>query len=190
MTGTKTRSGLSLREMTFTAMFTVLIAVGAFIKIPVPVVPFTMQYFFTMMAGLILGGRFGALSAGLYVFLGLAGLPIFAKGGGIGYVLEPTFGYLIGFIVGTWLTGTLAGRVSRPSMMRIAGANLAGLVTVYAFGTIYCILISDLYLGQGTGILTMLLYCVILPIPGDLLLCFAGAWLAQRMLPILRQQVR
>ena len=72
---------ITTREMTLCALFTVLTAVGAFIKIPIPVVPFTLQFLFTMMAGLLLGGRLGAASVGLYALLGLIGLPIFAEGG-------------------------------------------------------------------------------------------------------------
>ena len=53
-------------NLTYTAMFTTLIAAGAFIKIPVPVVPFTLQFLFTMLAGLLLGGKGGALSVALY----------------------------------------------------------------------------------------------------------------------------
>lgn len=71
------------RTMVLCAMFVVLIAAGAWIKIPVPVVPFTLQYLFTMLAGILLGGRRGALAVCVYLALGLAGLPIFAQGGGL-----------------------------------------------------------------------------------------------------------
>ena len=67
------REKITTKEMTLCAMFTVLIAAGAFIKVPVPVVPFTLQFLFTMMAGLLLGGRLGALSVTIYAVLGLVG---------------------------------------------------------------------------------------------------------------------
>ena len=70
------------RELVLCALFTALTAVGAFIKVPVPVVPFTLQFLFTMLAGLLLGGRLGAISVGAYAVLGLLGLPIFTEGGG------------------------------------------------------------------------------------------------------------
>ena len=85
------------RSMVYCALFTALIAVGAFIRIPVPVVPFTLQYLFTMLAGLLLGAKRGAGSVTVYMLLGLAGLPIFTEGGGISYLFKPSFGYIIGF---------------------------------------------------------------------------------------------
>jgi len=88
-------------------LFTALTAVGAFIKIPIPHVPFTMQTVMVMFAGLILGGRRGALSQLLYLVLGLMGLPIFAQGGGPAYVLQPSFGFLLGFIPGAFVIGKI-----------------------------------------------------------------------------------
>lgn len=97
------------KNLAYCALFTALIAVGAFIRVPVPVVPFTLQYLFTMLAGLLLGPRLGTIAVGTYVLLGLVGLPIFTQGGGFWYVFQPSFGYLIGFCVGTFVTGWLAG---------------------------------------------------------------------------------
>ena len=74
------------KSIIYCGLFTALIAVGAFIKIPVPVVPFTLQYLFTMLAGLLLGAHLGSLSVFAYMVLGLAGLPIFTEGGGLWYV--------------------------------------------------------------------------------------------------------
>ena len=71
------------KNLVMCSLFVALIVVGAFIKIPVPVVPFTLQLLFTMMAGLLLGGKLGAVSVGVYILMGLLGLPIFAEGGGL-----------------------------------------------------------------------------------------------------------
>ena len=96
------------KSMVYCGLFTALIAVGAFIKVPVPVVPFTLQYLFTMLAGLLLGAKRGAIAVLAYMLLGLAGLPIFTEGGGLWYVLKPSFGYIIGFVLGTYVTGRIA----------------------------------------------------------------------------------
>ena len=109
------------KNLAYCALFTALIAVGAFIRVPVPVVPFTLQYLFTMLAGLLLGPRLGTIAVGTYVLLGLVGLPIFTQGGGFWYVFQPSFGYLIGFCVGTFVTGWLASGWSRPERTPWAG---------------------------------------------------------------------
>ena len=77
------------KTLIYCSLFTALIAAGAFIKIPVPVVPFTLQYLFTMLAGLLLGSKRGTISVVAYMLLGLAGLPIFSEGGGLWYVFKP-----------------------------------------------------------------------------------------------------
>ena len=101
------------KSMIYCGLFTALIAAGAFIKIPVPVVPFTLQYLFTMLAGLFLGSRRGMISVVAYMLLGLAGLPIFSEGGGIWYIFKPSFGYIIGFCLGAYVTGLIAERLKQ-----------------------------------------------------------------------------
>ena len=118
--------------MIYCGLFTALIAAGAFIKIPVPVVPFTLQYLFTMLAGLFLGSRRGMISVVAYMLLGLAGLPIFSEGGGIWYIFKPSFGYIIGFCLGTYVTGLIAERLKQKTVFHYLLANLAGLMIVYA----------------------------------------------------------
>ena len=114
------------------SLFTALIAVGAFIKIPVPVVPFTLQFLFTTLAGLLLGSKKGAISVVAYMVLGLVGLPIFSEGGGFWYVMKPSFGYIIGFCIGTYVTGLNAERMKEKTVPRYMLANFIGLLIVYA----------------------------------------------------------
>lgn len=158
-----------------------LIAAGAWIKIPVPVVPFTLQYLFTMLAGILLGGRRGALAVCVYLALGLAGLPIFAQGGGLSYLLQPSFGYLIGFAAGAFVTGTMA-RSGPVTFRRLLAANLVGLGVVYLFGMLYYYGICQV-LGTPIGFWPLFLYGFVLAVPGDLVLCVVGAVLGMRLLP-------
>ena len=170
------------------AVFTALTAVGAFIKIPIPYMEFTLQFLFTTLAGLLLGGKFGAASVGAYVVLGLIGLPIFAEGGGFFYVLKPTFGYLLGFILGTFVTGKLANAAAAPSFKRLLAANFAGLGIVYAFGMVYFYLASNLWIEGGAISVGMVVwYCFVLAVPGDILLCVLAAVLGKRLTPIVRK---
>ena len=173
------------KDMILCAMFVVLIAAGAFLKVPVPVVPFTLQFLFTMLAGLLLGPRLGTLAVAVYVLLGLAGLPVFAQGGGLAYVFQPTFGYLIGFVLGTWVTGAIARReTGLPGFGRLLGANLAGLAVVYLCGMLYCWVVTNNYLNTPMGLWALVLYCFLLAVPGDLFLCVVGAMAGRRLLPL------
>lgn len=167
------------------AVFTALTAVGAFIKIPVPIVPFTLQYLFTMLAGLLLGGKYGAASVGAYVVLGLIGLPIFAEGGGFYYVLKPSFGYLIGFIIGAYVTGRIANKTNTPSLPRLLAANFAGLGIVYLAGMIYYYFCANFWIaGDGISLYSLFIYCFALAVPGDIALCILAAFLGKRLIPI------
>lgn len=100
---------IKTKNLTQTALLCALIAIGAFISIPLGQVPFTMQNFFVFMAGLLLTPEYAALSVLTYVLLGLIGLPIFSGfQGGMQYVFSPTFGFLISFILGAALISKLA----------------------------------------------------------------------------------
>ena len=138
------------------------------------------------MAGLLLGGKLGAVSVGVYILMGLLGLPIFAEGGGFAYVLKPSFGYIIGFAVASYVTGMIANRVPDPSYKRLLAANFIGLGIVYLFGMVYYYLMSNFYLGTPIGLWPLFLYCFILAVPGDILLCILGAFLGKRMIPLMR----
>lgn len=175
------------KNMVLCAMFVALIAVGAFIKIPIPVVPFTLQYLFTMLAGLLLGGKRGCLAVCIYIVLGLVGLPVFAQGGGIGYIFQPSFGYIIGFAVGAYVTGMIANKKHKPGYKRLLAANFTGLGIVYLFGMVYYYLISKFYLGTPIGLWPLFLYCFILAVPGDILLCIVGAILGNRLIPLVKE---
>lgn len=176
---------MKVRDMAYCAIFAVLIAVGAFIKIPVPVCPFTLQFFFTSMAGIVLGKKKGAISVILYTLLGLAGLPIFAEGGGIWYILKPTFGYMLGFIAGAYVTGALAEKF-RYSKISLFASSLAGLFFVYSLGMIYYYIIGNYLINAPIGIGALFLYCFLLAVPGDIALCILLAFSGARIRRALR----
>lgn len=178
---------MKLRDLILISMFTALISVGAYIKVPVPVCPFTLQFLFTTLAGIVLGGKKGAVSVAVYIILGLAGMPVFAGGGGISYVFQPTFGYLIGFCAGTFITGTIA-HSAEPTPKRLIIAGFSGLAVVYAAGMLYYWAINKFYLGTPIGAAPLFLYCFVLAVPGDIALCVLSAVLGKRLVPIVRKQ--
>lgn len=170
-------------DLALCALFVALIAMGAFLRVPVPLVPFTLQYLFTALAGLLLGAKKGCAAVCAYILLGLLGFPIFAQGGGIGYIFEPSFGYLIGFALGAYATGKVADHTARPRFVRLLAANLCGLAIVYLAGLTYCYCIRNFYLASPLGLWPLLLYGLVLAIPGDIALCVLAALLAKRLLP-------
>lgn len=138
------------KMLVLAALFSALTAIGAFLKIPVGAMAITLQFFFTAMAGALLGPKWGAISQAVYVALGLVGLPIFTKGGGFWYVLEPSFGFLLGLIPTAWVIGMLCRGGAGP--VRVFLACTAGLGVLYLIGLPYMGLIMNVYLGKGVGV--------------------------------------
>ncbi|MDD4320398.1 MAG: biotin transporter BioY [Acidaminococcaceae bacterium] len=169
------------KEIILCALFTALTAIGAFIKIPVGTDVFTLQFLFTLLAGLLLGGKMGAASVGIYVLLGLIGVPVLANGGGPGYILQPTFGYLIGFVLQAWFNGTMSRRAINITVKNLLGVNLGGMLIVYIFGLAYFYIISNYVIATPIAWWTLILYGGILQMPGDFLLCYLAAILGVRL---------
>ena len=178
-------SAYSTRDMVFCALFAALVAAGAFLGIPVPGVPFTLQTLFTTLAGLLLGRRLGALSVGVYLLVGLLGIPVFTQGGGPGYIFQPTFGYLVGFCIGAYITGAIAEKYCNGFRSDLL-ASLAGLIIVYGLGTVYYYLIVHYYLGNPVGARALLVTCCLMTLPGDLVSCGLCAAIAPRLRRVLR----
>lgn len=169
--------------MCLCSLFTALIAVGAFLKIPIPLVPITLQGLFTILAALLLGAKWGTLSVLLYIVIGLLGVPIFTQGGGISYIFIPTFGYLLGYILGTFINAKIVHKTDTPSYLRIFAANFTGVLAVYTVGVPYFFMASELW-GNGTTMKILFLNCFLFTIPGDILKCFIGTLLGKRLIPL------
>lgn len=178
---------MNSKKIAYCGLFVALIIIGAFIKIPIPVVPFTLQFLFTMLAGLLLGSKLGALSVTIYMVLGLIGIPIFAEGGGIGYIFKPSFGYIIGFILGSFLTGFIVENLKTRKYYKVLLANFSGLLIVYLVGMVYYYVIANYVINTPIGVWPLFLYCFLLAVPGDIVLCFIGAGLAMKLIPIVKK---
>ena len=157
-----------VRDKVLIAIFAALTAIGAFISIPIPYVPFTMQFFFSSISGIILGSKKGALSQLLYILIGLIGIPVFTKGGGPQYIFQPTFGYLIGLVISTYIIGKVV-EIRSNSFKNLLLANLLGIVFIYIIGVTYFYLITKFYLGVNITIRVAIYNGFLLTIPGDIL---------------------
>ncbi|MBR6012229.1 MAG: biotin transporter BioY [Selenomonadaceae bacterium] len=171
---------IKLREMVFAAMFVALITVGTFIRIPVGGDFYTLQFLFTLLAGLVLGEKFGTLSVAAYVLMGLIGIPVFASGGGIGYLFQPTFGYLLGFILQAWFCGKFSRKISDINFKNLLLINFGGMLIVYVLGMAWFYIVSNFVIDAPIAFWTMFFYSFILQVVPDGLLCAAAAFLAVR----------
>lgn len=178
---------LSLREMILISIFAALTAIGAFIKIPTPLVPFTLQFFFCAYSGIFLGARNGLYSQLLYVTIGLIGIPVFASGGGPAYILQPTFGYLLGFMFCSYIIGRFSQNLSKITFLKILSIVLVGLCFVYLIGVAYLYLIINFYLHKQMTVNTAITVGLVPYITSDLILSILVALTAVRVVPILKK---
>lgn len=166
----------ALRGMVYAAMFGALTAVGAFICIPLYPVPITLQTLFTALAGLLLGGYYGALSQIVYVILGVMGLPVFDGGkSGLGILIGPTGGYLVGFVLGAYAIGTVARARQHPRVPWLCLSVILGYAVVYAAGVTQLAAVAHLTFEKA------LLVGALPFVPGDILKCAAAGLLAWRL---------
>ena len=115
--------------------FTIITAFGAQIEIPNQPVPFTLQTFFVLMAGALLGKRDGAASMGLYLFLGAIGLPVFSSGAfGLARIIGPTGGYLLSFPIAAFVVGYLVKLRSEYWWM-VVSISMGSLI-IFSLGTL------------------------------------------------------
>lgn len=176
-----------IREIVLIGLFTALTAVGAFIKIPIPYISFSLQTLFVAMAGMLLGARNGMISMAVYVIIGLLGFPIFTQGGGIGYVLQPSFGYLIGFLVYAYMTGYFTRKLKEITFKNLFLAQLPGMFVMYAIALPYFFFISQYYTENPIGVGALFTYCFALLLPGEALKCSIAAGLGKRLIPVLKK---
>ena len=134
---------------------TALTVISAKVALPLPgsPVPFTFQPLAVLLAGGLLGARLGAASQLLYLAIGMIGLPVFAAGGGLAYLLGPTGGYLLAYPAAAAVAGALVGR----GMGRTLLGLLAGLGAIYAGGVAWLAILGGFTLAVAGGLAPFLL---------------------------------
>ena len=123
----------TLSKIVFYLLGIILLSVSSKISIPFFPVPMTLQTFVVYFIAASMG-MIGFYSTLTYVFLGLIGLPIFAAGGGIGYILSPTFGFLYGMIFASFIIALMSKDLFHRSFLKVTLAILAGAIITFVFG--------------------------------------------------------
>lgn len=132
--------------LAYSGTFIALIAAGSWISIPLPPVPLTLQTLFVLLAGVVMQ-RYAIIPVGLYVLLGAANLPVFHNGmAGLGVLLGPTGGFLLGFIPAALIVGLAYERQS--AKIRVLGL-IAGTGAIYLFGVVWLAYSASLSLPQA-----------------------------------------
>lgn len=187
---TQTWNSAKTRSLVLAAVFASLTAVGAFIRIPIPYLSFSLQTLFVALASILLPRKWAVISMCIYIAVGLMGFPIFSTGGGIGYVVQPSFGFLIGFVLWVFLAGTIIDRQKKKTVGTYFLAQLVGVVVMYAVALPYYDLIMRFYQGDPMSAKMLFTYCFLTTFPGDVLKSWLAAWMGrrlQRQLPALQR---
>lgn len=122
------------RNMIQVGLFAALTAVAAFVRVPLEPVPFTLQPLVVLLAGAVLRPRLALGSQLTYLAVGLVGLPVFTQGGGPAYVLQPTFGFLIGFAAAAWVIAVVVAWGPGGVWVRTGLGLLVGVGVMYLCG--------------------------------------------------------
>lgn len=173
-------------ELTISSMFVVLLAVGANITTLIPGlvvggVPITLQTFFAILAGLILGSRLGAWTITAYAFIGLVGIPVFSQfGAGLGHLFKPTFGFILSYILVAYVAGKIVKQKNHVSAYITAA--LVGTVINYVIGTNWMYFAYKLWAEAPEGFTYGLAWLwMVAPLPKDIILAVVAGILAHRL---------
>ena len=175
----KHKAKLAAADIAECAMFAALMVAGAFIKIPLPVMQLTFQTVISVLAGLMLGWKKGMIAMTAYAVMGLIGIPVFMDGGGIFYVIKPSFGYILGFIPAAGVAGICYNR--KKKLWQIILLALAATLVDYAFGIAYFIavwVLTDLPNLWASVVAYNLTF-----LPKDALLAVLAAFLSRAVTP-------
>ena len=166
------------------ALFAALTSVGGYLRIPVPPVPFTLQTLFVYLSADILGSRRGAQSQLIFLTLGLMGVPVFTLGGGPGYVLQPTFGYLLGFPVAAWAIGRALDSHHQTIRWRVFFlSNALGFLIIFTAGVAYLYINVNFIVHKSISWTTAFWSGLVIFLPGEVLKMAIAAVLARKIRP-------
>ncbi|SFB20215.1 MULTISPECIES: biotin transporter BioY [unclassified Bacillus (in: firmicutes)] len=173
-------------DLTLVGMFVALMAIGANITSFVPFmvvggVPITLQTFFAILAGAMLGSRIGSLAMIVYALVGLVGVPVFAKfGGGFTSVLSPTFGFIVSFIFTAYVVGKIVEKKNGVGAYVIAA--LIGMAVNYLFGTNWMYFAFKHWASAPEGLTYKMVWSwMVVPLPKDIILAVLAGLMAHRL---------
>lgn len=168
------------QNLAVAGLYVALTCVGAFVRIPFVWVPLSLQSIFPLLAGNTLSPAWAGACQSAYLVLGLFGLPVFAQGGGIGYIMQPTFGYLLSFPIAAVLIATIIKRFHQPvSFLRFAGVDLLGVVVILFMGVFWLFVFSNFILGKSIPLGKAFVVGTVVFLPGELVKILLAAFVGR-----------
>jgi biotin transport system substrate-specific component len=171
------------------AMFAALMAIGANISsfLVVGGVPITLQTFFAVLAGILLGSRTGATAMLVYALIGLAGLPVFAKfSGGMDTLISPTFGFILSYVLVAYIVGEIVRKF--PTRKGFVLAALVGTAINYSIGTNWMYAAYKLWFDAPAGFTYQMAWTwMLVPLPKDIILAVFAGMFGYRLKPIIQK---
>ena len=170
-----------LRMTAYASLMAALTAVGAYIAIPIGPVPIVLQNLFVFLTGLLLGKKWGTMAIATYLLAGVCGLPVFAGGkGGIGHVIGPTGGYLMGYLPAVFIIGSLAEKGRGRTLFDLLGM-LLGMAVIYGLGVPWLKLVTNMSFSNAfvMGMVPFL--------PGDAVKIAVALPLARKLRPMMEK---
>ena len=132
-----------LSNLAVVLLGTLLITAGAKINVPTWPVPVTLQGFAIAVLAAAFGARIGVATVVAYLLEGAAGLPVFATGGGIAYLVGPSGGFLIGFVAMAYIIGRAADMGASGRVFMLAGAMLVADIVLLALGFLWLLALGS-----------------------------------------------
>lgn len=172
---------MALRWLILAGVFAALIAIGSQVSIMIGPVPHTLQVFFVMLAGVVLGARWGFTSVAVWIILGIFGLPVFAQGkAGIAVLAGPTGGFLIGFLVSTFVVGWLTEHYPM-TFTRAAAYMVLGMIFIYGIGLAGFIASFAFFLHKPMTFSTAIKVAVLPFLPFDIMKALLAAYIGVKV---------
>lgn len=171
---------LASKDLAKIALSIALIVVGGLIKIPIGIVPITLQMFMCFTITLLLQKK-AFIAIAIYIMMGILGLPVFATGGGFSYVLMPTFGYLIGFLFGSVIVGFLMSYLKSQKYINILLLVLLYEAIVYIFGLGYWAILYRFIVNKELTARMLFISGFLVFIPTDLFWCVLSSYIYKEM---------
>lgn len=138
-----------LSNIVLVVLGTLLLAASAKFKVPLPPIPFTLQTLAVAALAAGFGWRIGVATVALYLIEGLAGLPVFANGGGLAYVLSPSFGFLAGYLPMALLIGWAADRGIAGNVALLFAVMVVGDAIAFACGFGWLLVVANSIQASG-----------------------------------------